>query len=181
MGGGPAGGELDGESHAAAVRGSAALEAAAECDEAARCALCGALGQPGRLAGTGARTTRCDGCRRPGDERVERPPWRRSRDAPLEAVDFRCSVPVVEDLIDDADLAALMEARNPAWPRVGLTDPDGVVWAIGGAGWNGLLRAAFSVLLPLQCAGQVRHRLRARLHWRANYRRSGRRAQNLRL
>ena len=30
-------------------------------------------------------------------------------------------------------------------------------------------------------AGQPTHRLRARLHWRANYRRSGRRAQNLRL
>ena len=120
------------------------------------CALCGALGHPVRLAGTGARTTRCDGCRRPGDERLERPPWRRSCDASREAVDPRCSVPLVEDLIDDADLAALMEARKPAWPRVGLTDPDGVVWAIGADGWNGLLRAAFSVLLPLQCAGQAR-------------------------
>ncbi len=43
-----------------------------------------------------------------------------------------------------------------AWPRVALIAPDGVRWSIGGDGWNALLRAALTVLLPLQCVGQMR-------------------------
>ena len=68
--------------------------------------------------------------------------------------------PLVEDLIGDDELAALVEAHfaptdHRGWPRTMFTTQGGIVWTVGGAGWNALLRAAFAVLLPLQCEGQT--------------------------
>ena len=94
-------------------------------------------------------------CRGTWHGRAERPAWRRrDRGHELEAE------PLVEDLIGDDELAALMEAHfapadHRGWPRTMFTTQGGIVWTVGGAGWNALLRAAFAVLLPLQCEGQT--------------------------
>ena len=70
-------------------------------------------------------------------------------------------LPVVEDVVGDEDLAALMDARyRPAehvgWPRTLVGEEHGLpIWTIEHAGWNALLRAAFTLLLPLQCEGQA--------------------------
>ena len=121
------------------------------------CELCGGPGDPVTLE-RGHRGTRCAGCRKPGDQTVSRPPWRRERDRNDDAFG-----PLLEDIIGIDDLATLMEARHPpathrGWParrakgdsqRAALIGPAGS----GKTGWNHLLRACFSILLPLECPG----------------------------
>lgn len=119
------------------------------------CRACGGAGHPAVELRTAAPTTLCDSCRGTWHGRAERPAWRRrDRGHELEAE------PLVEDLIGDDELAALMEAHfapadHRGWPRTMFTTQGGIVWTVGGAGWNALLRAAFAVLLPLQCEGQT--------------------------
>ena len=123
------------------------------------CTACGGAGHPAVELRTGAPTTLCDRCRGTEHARRERPEWRQ-RDRGHELACGQAG-PVVDDLIDDDELAALMEARfapaeHRGWPRKMFSTEGCIVWTIGGAGWNGLLRAAFAVLLPLQCEGQAR-------------------------
>ena len=119
------------------------------------CRACGGAGHPAVELRTAAPTTLCDSCRGTWHGRAERPAWRRrDRGHELEAE------PLVEDLIGDDELAALVEAHfaptdHRGWPRTMFTTQGGIVWTVGGAGWNALLRAAFAVLLPLQCEGQT--------------------------
>jgi hypothetical protein len=87
------------------------------------CDQCGGPGDPVRLAGTPTRTTRCGRCSGSADEVLPRPAWRRDRDVARETPDpstsYRSyrSCPVVEDVISDEDLKALMEARkHDGWP-----------------------------------------------------------------
>lgn len=103
------------------------------------------------------------------DAVLPRPRWRRDRDVARECVAVRRALlaggvrtlPVVEDVIGDEDLAALMDARyRPAehvgWPCTLVGREHGLpVWTLEDAGWNALLRAAFTLLLPLQGAGQA--------------------------
>ena len=130
------------------------------------CDQCGGPGDPVRRAGTPTRTTRCSRCRGTGDEVLPRPAWRRDRDRTREAVDPNASFqsyrscPVVEDFLSDEDLTALMEARqNPrgdrGWPLEAVQLPHGPYWLIEDTGWNPLIRAAFMLLLPMQCEGQT--------------------------
>ena len=133
------------------------------------CDQCSRPGDPVRLAADvdGLPVTRCPRCRGPADEVLPRPPWRRDRDPEREAVDADATwrshraYPVVEDVVGDDALAAFMEARDPAehrgWPRTIVGTDHGLpAWTVGHAGWNRLIRAAFTVLLPMQCAGQAR-------------------------
>ena len=140
------------------------------------CDRCGGPGDPVRLAGPRTRTTRCEACRSVDDEVLPRPPWRRQRDVDREApdpeadrlYDYR-SAPVIEDVLPDGNLSALMEGRDvgDGWPA---TDGDarcpgegvgGIYdlqwWTMHGApGWCPLIRAFFSLVLPMQCEGQAR-------------------------
>ena len=134
------------------------------------CDQCGSAGDPVRLAADpGAPpATRCRRCRGPADQVLPRPPWRRDRDVALEAVDPRArwpyprALPVIERAVPRADLAALMDASGAphelaGWPRTIVGPACGLPrWTVGHGGWNRLLRAAFTVLLPLQCAGRAR-------------------------
>ena len=138
------------------------------------CNQCGGPGDPVQLAGTGSRTTRCEECRTTADEVLPRPAWRRERDAGRETpnpnsglYDHR-SMPVIEDVLSDDNLAALMEGRDvgSGWPRSDGDDRlDEFVGGIhglpywlmqGGDGWCALIRAFFTLVLPMQCEGQTR-------------------------
>ena len=127
------------------------------------CDQCGGPGDPVRLAGTPTRTTRCGHCRGTADEVLPRPAWRRHRDVARESPDPRASYcsyrscPVVEDVLTDEDLTALMEAReHDGWPAELAGGVYGMpYWLIRDTGWNALIRAAFTLLLPLQCDGQA--------------------------
>ena len=128
------------------------------------CDQCGGPGDPVRLAGTPTRTTtRCGHCRATADDVLPRPAWGRHRDVARETPDPRASYrsyrscPVVEDVLTDEDLTALMEAReNDGWPAELAGGVYGMpYWLIRDTGWNALIRAAFTLLLPLQCDGQA--------------------------
>ncbi len=133
------------------------------------CDRCGGPGDPVHVAGHPFPTTRCAACRARADALLPRPRWRRDRDVERERVAVRRALliggvrtlPVVEDVVGDEDLAALMDARyRPAehvgWPRTLVGEEHGLpIWTIEHAGWNALLRAAFTLLLPLQCEGQA--------------------------
>lgn len=127
------------------------------------CDQCGGPGDPVRLAGTPTRTTRCDHCRGTADEVLPRLAWRRHRDVARETPDPHAShrsyrnCPVVEDILTDEDLAALMEVReHDGWPMELAGGVYGMpYWLIWGTGWNALIRAAFTLLLSLQCDGQA--------------------------
>lgn len=139
------------------------------------CDRCGGPGDPVGLAGTGTRTTRCEYCRSVADEVLPRPPWRRRRDVDREVpdpeadhlYDYR-SMPVLEEILTDENLGALMEGRDvgSGWPR---SDGDEYLdefvggiyglpyWLMHGAnGWSPLIRAFFTLVLPMQCEGQAR-------------------------
>ena len=64
---------------------------------------------------------------------------------------------MVEDVLTDEDLTALMEAReHDGWPAELAGGVYGMpYWLIRDTGWNALIRAAFTLLLPLQCDGQA--------------------------
>ena len=111
------------------------------------CEQCGGPGDPVRLAGTPTRTTRCGHCCGTADEGPAATDPRAS---------YR-SYSVVEDVLTDEDLTALMEAReHDGWPAELAGGVYGMpYWLIRDTGWNGLIRAAFTLLLPLQCDGQA--------------------------
>ena len=111
------------------------------------CEQCGGPGDPVRLAGTPTRTTRCGHCCGTADEGPAATDPRAS---------YR-SYSVVEDVLTDEDLTALMEAReHDGWPAELAGGVYGMpYWLIRDTGWNALIRAAFTLLLPLQCDGQA--------------------------
>ena len=93
---------------------------------------------------------------------LPRPAWRRTdvaRETPDPRASYRSyrSCPVVEDVLTDEDLTALMEAReHDGWPAELAGNVYGMpYWLIRDTGWNALIRAAFTLLLPLQCEGQA--------------------------
>ena len=117
--------------------------------------ICGACGGPGDpVRGTdGSPATRCDRCRNDSDQVVSRPMPDRLRE-PGERPG------ALEDLLGTRDLRELMAAEHgPAahrgWPvRIAPGDPHmETLGPIGAGGWNHLFRAAFRMLLPLECAG----------------------------
>ena len=151
------------------------IAAAAQTLSGEICDRCSRPGDPVRLAGTAIRTTRCGRCRASADEVLRRPAWRRERDVAREAVDpdapwkSHRSCYVVEEVLSDKELAALMEGREPpiieipderpgymapGWPITAQCPRNGPYWTIDDLGWNALLRTAFTLLLPLQCDGQ---------------------------
>ena len=139
------------------------------------CDRCGGPGDPVRLASTWTRTTRCEYCRGAADEVLPRPPWRRHRDVAREIPDPTAndhshrSMPVIERILTDQNLSALMEGRDvgSGWPN---TDGNEYVdeefvggifglpyWLMHSAnGWCPLIRAFFTLVLPMQCEGQAR-------------------------
>ena len=140
------------------------------------CDQCGGPGDPVRLAGTRTRTTRCEYCRSVADEVLPRPPWRRHRDVERETpdpeadhlYDYR-SMPVLEEILTDENLSALMEGRDigDGWPATDGDERRGeeIVGGIYGLpywlmhcanGWSPLIRAFFTLVLPMQCEGQAR-------------------------
>ena len=147
----------------------AGVAAAVRALSAQTCDRCGGPGDPVHVASDPVPTTRCAACRAPADALLPRPRWRRDRDVDRERVAVRRALlfggvrtlPVVEDVVGDEDLAALMDARycpaeHVGWPCTLLGKEHRLpIWTIEHAGWNALLRAAFTLLLPLQCGGQA--------------------------
>ena len=147
----------------------AGVAAAVRAMSAQTCDRCGGPGDPVHVASDPVPTTRCAACRAPADALLPRPRWRRDRDVDRERVAVRRALlfggvrtlPVVEDVVGDEDLAALMDARycpaeHVGWPCTLLGKEHRLpIWTIEHAGWNALLRAAFTLLLPLQCGGQA--------------------------
>lgn len=121
------------------------------------CHNCGGPGDPVKLQ-SGRRTTLCADCRRDGDQVLRRPPWRREPDP---ADDH----PVLESIIGTEDLAALMEAKytpdqHTGWPVTiagSSIGPSALLTStVGHPGWNHLVRAALTVLLPHECPGTAK-------------------------
>ena len=118
------------------------------------CHDCGGPGDPVELA-SGQRTTLCTDCREDGDRTLPRPPWRPEHDPSGDR-------PVLEEIIGTEEIAALMEAKHTVenhrgWPvrLAGRSVIDSPLLAscVGHPGWNHLVRAALSVLLPHECSG----------------------------
>ena len=108
------------------------------------CAGCGGSGDPVRRA-DGRLTTRCGDCRTKNDDVLPRG-WQAPRREP-EAHE-------IEAVIGKGELTALMNAvapqENPErhWPHKIVSGAGICISGIGAHGWNNLIRAAYSELVP---------------------------------
>ena len=103
----------------------AGVVAAVRALSAQTCGRCGGPGDPVHVAGEPFPTTRCAACRAWADALLPRPRWRRDVDRERVAVRRALlaggvrTLPVVEDVVGDEDLAALMDARYRPTEHVG--------------------------------------------------------------